>query len=114
MTMSSTGLTVCLEVLSVLDPLSENTITSPSVMLVVYAPSRYPTISRFGFGSNSMTVTAASSDGLNIASSASRKMSSSWLLMAQELSGARVQRPGSPRDRPTQPATSHAAITPTG
>ena len=38
--MSSTGLTVCLEVLSVLEPCSENTITSPSVMLVVYAPSR--------------------------------------------------------------------------
>ena len=29
--MSSTGLTVCLEVLSALEPCSENTITSPSV-----------------------------------------------------------------------------------
>ena len=34
-TMSSTGLIVCLDVLSVLEPFSENTISSPSVMLVV-------------------------------------------------------------------------------
>ena len=79
--MSSTGLTVCLEVLSVLDPCSENTITRPSVMLVVYAPSRYPAISRLGFGSSSITVTAASSDGLNIASRDSRKMSRRLLPM---------------------------------
>jgi hypothetical protein len=39
MAMSSAGLIVCFEVLSVLEPWSENTIKRPSVMLVVYAPS---------------------------------------------------------------------------
>ncbi len=37
--MSSTGLTWCFEVLSALDPWSEDTISRPAVMLVVYAPS---------------------------------------------------------------------------
>ena len=32
--MSSTGLTVCLDVFSALEPCSVNTMTSPSVMLV--------------------------------------------------------------------------------
>ena len=38
--MSSAGLIVCLEVLSEPEPCSVKTITRPSVMLVVYAPSR--------------------------------------------------------------------------
>ena len=75
--MSSSGLIVCLAVLVALELDSVNTITRPSVMLVVYAPSRYPIISGLGFGSNSITVTAASSDGLNIENSDSKKMSSS-------------------------------------
>jgi hypothetical protein len=38
--LSSAGPIVFLEVLSVLEPCNENTINRPSVMLVVYAPSR--------------------------------------------------------------------------
>ena len=38
--MSIPGLTVCLVVLSVPEPLSQNTIAIPTVMLVVYAPRR--------------------------------------------------------------------------
>ena len=39
-TMSIPGLTVCLVVLSSPESLSQNTIASPTVMLVVYAPRR--------------------------------------------------------------------------
>ena len=42
---------------------SGNTITSPGVMLVVYAPSREASISFFGLGSRSVTVVAATGVG---------------------------------------------------
>jgi hypothetical protein len=38
--MSSPGPIVCLAVLAALEPCSENTTSRPSVMLVMYAPSR--------------------------------------------------------------------------
>ena len=44
---------------------SENTITTPSVMLVIRAPSKYPSISFDGLGSSSITVVAATNVGFN-------------------------------------------------
>jgi hypothetical protein len=41
--------------------------TSPSVMLVINAPSRYPTSNRFGRSRRSITVVAASRVGLRAA-----------------------------------------------
>ena len=57
--MSTAGLSVFSVVLVVLESDSEKTITSPSVMLVTYAPSRYPSISFDGLGSRSIRVVAA-------------------------------------------------------
>ena len=50
-----------------------NTMTSPSVMLFNSAPTRYPSSMRSGLGSTSITVTAASSVGLNAAVSEKTK-----------------------------------------
>src|SRR3954451_7669363 len=52
-------------------------------MLVIVAPIRYPSSSRFGLGSTSMTVVAASSVGLSAAVSESRKI---WLTPVELLS----------------------------
>jgi len=68
--MFSDGLTVRFAVLAKLEPSSVDTITSPTVIAVMYAPRRYPSISDLGRGSRSMTVVAATSDGLSMASSA--------------------------------------------
>src|SRR3954469_21494620 len=68
---SISGLTVCWALLVPPDePPSDSTITRPSVMLVIIAPSRYPSSRRFGLGRTSITVTAPSSVGLNAAASA--------------------------------------------
>ena len=72
--MSNTGLIVCLAVLVPPDePPSVSTITSPSVTLVIIAPSRYPHSSLLGLSNTSITVTAASSVGLNAAVMAKTK-----------------------------------------
>ena len=63
--MSTAGLTVFWVVLLALEFDSENTITSPSVMLVISAPSKYPSISLVGLGSSSITVVAATNVGFN-------------------------------------------------
>ena len=54
-------------VLTTPDPFSQYSIASPTVMPVVYAPSKYPSRSRLGFGRSSITVVAVSSVGFNAA-----------------------------------------------
>src|SRR3954451_16202558 len=63
--MSTAGLSVFCVVFVALEFDSEKTITSPSAMLVMYAPSRYPSMSFFGPGSRSITVVAATSVGFS-------------------------------------------------
>ena len=69
---SAAGLIVCLVVFVVLEFDRENTITSPSVTLVIYAPSRYPSINLAGLSSSSITVVAATSVGVSEAVSDKR------------------------------------------
>jgi hypothetical protein len=79
--MSPPGGSTCEEVLTALDPCNEKTIARPAAMLVVYAPSRYPSIRRLGCGSSIITVTAARSDGLSVATTAVRSTTTTSLFM---------------------------------
>jgi len=69
--MVAAGLSVVSVVRTASEP-TEKTITSPSVILVISAPSRYPSSSRFGFGRSIINVDAATSVGFNAAASARR------------------------------------------
>ena len=78
--MSTAGLRACCVVWTALVLLSVKTITRPSGMLIVKAPSRYPSISRFGCGSSSITVVAAISVGFKADVSARRTIVAHALL----------------------------------
>src|SRR2546421_12382622 len=87
--MSTAGLSVFWVVLVALELDSAKTITRPSVMLVMYAPSRYPSISFVGLSSSSITVVAAISVGFNDAVSDRRV---TWLIAVHRPPPARAAR----------------------
>ena len=75
MPMSTAGLIVFSVVLAAAESDRENTMIRPTVMLVRYAPTRYPPISRTGRSSSNITVVAATSVGFSEAVSESRMTS---------------------------------------